>query len=74
MVTKFKYYSVLSKWNGNCAVGEYLLKQCEIEDNEIQECRNDKRALKMFVDRHVITPEDTKEEEQVEQVDIKSSN
>jgi len=66
LVTKFKYYTALSKWNGQCAVGEYILKYCKINDNEIKKCKNNKRALTLFLNRHVIP--DVQKEKRIKQI------
>ena len=36
MVTKIKYYEMLSKWDGKCKIGKYLLSNCDITDKEIE--------------------------------------
>lgn len=72
MVSKSTYYTALAKWDGQCALGEYMLDACDIQDTEIRECRNDKRALTLFVQRHVEKEKEATQEVEVE--NYKDSN
>lgn len=54
LITKYMYYTALSKWNGKCAVGEFLLNQFDFIDNEIKKCKNNKIAIELFLQKFVI--------------------